>query len=80
MENQATDRAYRIGQQKNVLVHKFICPGTIEEKIDILIKSKVALSDELLSTQDEGANFTTLNDKALLEMVSLDIHKALGDN
>src|SRR5690606_17722565 len=39
VENQAADRAYRIGQKKNVLVHKFICQGTIEEKIDFLIKS-----------------------------------------
>src|SRR4029077_6862289 len=49
VENQATDRAFRIGQKKNVLVHKFICRGTVEEKIDALIDSKQGLSDELLS-------------------------------
>ena len=38
VENQATDRAFRIGQKKNVLVHKFICRGTVEEKIDALIE------------------------------------------
>ena len=37
MENQATDRAYRIGQHRNVLVHKFTCRGTVEERIDALI-------------------------------------------
>jgi SNF2 family DNA or RNA helicase len=49
VENQATDRAYRIGQKKNVLVHKFVCQGTIEEKIDELLNSKKGLSDELLT-------------------------------
>ena len=34
VENQATDRAFRIGQQRNVLVHKFVCRGTLEERID----------------------------------------------
>ena len=40
VENQATDRAFRIGQTKNVLVHKFVCRGTVEDKIDQLIESK----------------------------------------
>src|SRR5439155_18473964 len=53
VENQATDRAFRIGQKKNVLVHKFICRGTVEEKIDALIDSKQGLSDELLTGGDE---------------------------
>ncbi|MBI4265486.1 MAG: DEAD/DEAH box helicase, partial [Acidobacteria bacterium] len=44
IENQATDRAFRIGQTKNVLVHKFVCRGTIEERIDQLIDSKLRLS------------------------------------
>jgi non-specific serine/threonine protein kinase len=48
VENQATDRAFRIGQAKNVLVHKFVCRGTVEEKIDELIESKKKLSSELL--------------------------------
>ena len=43
VENQATDRAFRIGQKKNVLVHKFVCRGTVEEKIDALIESKIGL-------------------------------------
>jgi len=43
VENQATDRAFRIGQSRNVLVHKFVCRGTVEDKIDQLIESKQAL-------------------------------------
>ncbi len=78
VENQATDRAYRIGQKKNVLVHKFICQGTIEEKIDTLISSKKDLSDELLAGGD--AVLTELSDKELLETITLDIHRALGES
>ncbi len=78
VENQATDRAYRIGQKKNVLVHKFICLGTIEEKIDALINSKKTLSEDILSTQNE-LNLTELNDRELLDMITLDIHKAIGE-
>ena len=48
VENQATDRAFRIGQTKNVLVHKFVCRGTVEEKIDQLIESKRQFSTGLL--------------------------------
>src|SRR5438105_14487727 len=46
--NQATDRAFRIGQTKNVLVHKFVCRGTVEEKIGKMIESKQQLIKELL--------------------------------
>jgi SNF2 family DNA or RNA helicase len=45
VENQATDRAFRIGQQKNVQVRKFVCTGTLEEKIDEMIEEKKALAD-----------------------------------
>ena len=48
VENQATDRAFRIGQKRNVLVHKFVCRGTIEETIDALIAEKTALADDVL--------------------------------
>ena len=44
VENQATDRAFRIGQTKKVLVHKFVTRGTIEEKIDLMISEKQALA------------------------------------
>ncbi|MCK5763573.1 MAG: DEAD/DEAH box helicase, partial [Clostridiales bacterium] len=49
VENQATDRAFRIGQMKNVIVHKFIMKGTIEEKIDLMIEDKIKLSEEIIS-------------------------------
>jgi non-specific serine/threonine protein kinase len=58
VENQATDRAFRIGQTKNVLVHKFICKGTVEDKIDMLIESKKRLSEDLL----EGGAETLLTE------------------
>jgi non-specific serine/threonine protein kinase len=78
VENQATDRAFRIGQTKNVLVHKFVCRGTVEEKIDELIESKSRLSRELL---EGGADLllTELNDDELLKLVALDLNKALKE-
>ncbi|MDR3700168.1 MAG: DEAD/DEAH box helicase [Candidatus Sulfopaludibacter sp.] len=78
VENQATDRAFRIGQTRNVLVHKFVCRGTVEEKIDQLIESKRQLSDGLLQT---GADLllTEMKDDELLKLVALDINKALKE-
>lgn len=75
VENQATDRAFRIGQRHNVLVHKFVCRGTLEEKIDALIEAKAGLARDLL---DEGGErlLTELSDEELLGIVALDIHKA----
>jgi len=74
VENQATDRAFRIGQKQNVLVHKFVCRGTVEEKIDALISAKSRLADDLL----EGGEtlLTEMNDEELLRLVSLDLEKA----
>jgi non-specific serine/threonine protein kinase len=79
VENQATDRAFRIGQTKNVLVHKFVCRGTVEEKIDALIESKRQLSQELL---EGGADLllTEMSDEELLKLVALDLNKALKEN
>jgi non-specific serine/threonine protein kinase len=78
VENQATDRAFRIGQTKNVLVHKFVCRGTVEEKIDRLIESKRQLSEELLEGGAE-AMLTEMKDDELLKLVALDINKALKE-
>jgi len=78
VENQATDRAYRIGQKRSVLVHQFICRGTIEEKIDILIESKKNLSKELLEGEGE-ISLTELSNEQMLQMVSLDIQRAMGE-
>jgi SNF2 family DNA or RNA helicase len=78
VENQATDRAFRIGQTKNVLVHKFVCRGTVEEKIDKLIESKQQLSKDLL---EGGADLllTEMNDDELLKLVALDLNSALPE-
>ena len=75
VENQATDRAFRIGQQHNVLVHKFVCRGTIEDRIDQLIESKQQLVKEVL---EGGAELllTEMSDRELLDLVKLDIHAA----
>jgi non-specific serine/threonine protein kinase len=78
VENQATDRAFRIGQKKNVLVHKFICRGTVEEKIDALIDSKKGLSDELLAGGGE-INLTEMRDDELLQLVRLDLTASMRD-
>ncbi|HTA44489.1 MAG TPA: DEAD/DEAH box helicase [Bryobacteraceae bacterium] len=79
VENQATDRAFRIGQTKNVLVHKFVCRGTVEEKIDELIESKRRLSRELLEGGAETL-LTEMSDEELLKLVSLDLGKALKES
>jgi superfamily II DNA or RNA helicase len=75
VENQATDRAFRIGQSRNVLVHKFLCRGTVEDKIDQLIESKQMLVHDVLEGGAE-LQLTELNDRQLLDLVALDIHSA----
>jgi non-specific serine/threonine protein kinase len=72
VENQATDRAFRIGQTKNVLVHKFVCRGTVEDKIDQMIESKQRLAGDFLSGGTE-LPLTELKDDELLKLVSLDL-------
>jgi non-specific serine/threonine protein kinase len=76
VENQATDRAFRIGQRRNVLVHKFVCRGTVEERIDELIAGKQKLSDEVLSSGAESA-LTEMSNEELISMVSLDLNRAV---
>jgi superfamily II DNA or RNA helicase len=75
VEDQATDRAFRIGQKRNVLVHKFICRGTVEEKIDALIAQKTGLARDLLDGGGE-ALLTEMSNAELLRFVALDIGKA----
>lgn len=70
VENQATDRAYRIGQTRNVMVHKLICQGTIEEKIDAMIESKKELSDHVIGSQGEKW-ITELSNEELMRMLRL---------
>ncbi|HZZ71034.1 MAG TPA: DEAD/DEAH box helicase [Pirellulales bacterium] len=78
VENQATDRAFRIGQRRNVLVHKFVCRGTLEERIDATIRDKQAIADQVLSAEPE-LRLTELNDEELLRFVSLDIERATAE-
>ena len=70
VENQATDRAFRIGQTKDVVVHKMVCTGTIEERIDTLISSKKELSENVIGAGGETW-ITELGDKELMELLRL---------
>jgi non-specific serine/threonine protein kinase len=81
VENQATDRAFRIGQTRNVLVHKFLCRGTVEEKIDGVMEAKRRLSDEIVGVPPEGGEvlLTEMPDEELLRLVALDLRSASGD-
>jgi SNF2 family DNA or RNA helicase len=78
VENQATDRAFRIGQNKNVLVHKFVCRGTVEDRIDQMIESKQQLAGDFLSG---GADIvlTEMKDEELLSLVALDLGAAMKE-
>ena len=78
VEEQATDRAFRIGQKKNVLVHKFLCRGTVEEKIDAMIEGKRQLSRDLLEGGAEQV-LTEMGDEDLLRLVALDLKTALKE-
>jgi len=72
VENQATDRAFRIGQTQKVLVHKFVTRGTIEEKIDRMISEKQALADQVVTSFAEGM-ITEMDDKNLLDLFQLSL-------
>ena len=61
-----------------MLVHKFVCRGTVEEKIDAMIESKQGLSDALLSGGGE-INLTEMTDEALLDLVALDLNAAMKE-
>jgi SNF2 family DNA or RNA helicase len=69
VENQATDRVFRIGQIKNVQVHKFICIGTLEERIDLMIEQKKELAESIISAGE--AWLTELSTEQLKEVFSL---------
>ncbi|MBZ9634085.1 DEAD/DEAH box helicase [Clostridium sp. FP1] len=70
VENQATDRAFRIGQIKNVHVHKFICMGTLEEKIDEMLERKQALAESIVSTNENW--ISEMNNDELRELFILE--------
>jgi SNF2 family DNA or RNA helicase len=75
VENQATDRAFRIGQTRNVQVHKFLCLGTLEEKIDEMIERKQEVAENVVGTGE--AWLTELSTAALKELMALR-QEALG--
>ncbi len=78
VENQATDRAFRIGQTKNVMVHKFVCRGTIEERIDAMITEKTDLARDVIEAGAER-RLTEMPDRELIDFVALDIRRAVGE-
>jgi SNF2 family DNA or RNA helicase len=69
VENQATDRAFRIGQTRNVMVHKFICAGTLEERIDAMITAKSAMAEAIVGAGETW--LTELSDDELKEVLAL---------
>jgi non-specific serine/threonine protein kinase len=71
VENQATDRVFRIGQKKNVMVHKFVTKGTIEEKIDAIITDKQKLSGDILSAGGEQW-ITEYSNEELMKIFALE--------
>lgn len=77
VEDQATDRAFRIGQKRNVMVHKFITRGTLEERIDQMIDTKKGLAGDII---DGGAEkvITEMSTKELIDMVSLNLQQAIN--
>ena len=70
VENQATDRAFRIGQKKNVIVHKFLTKGTVEEKIDMMLEEKSRLSQDVIASTSE-AWITEMKNDELLDLFRL---------
>ncbi len=75
VENQATDRAYRIGQNKSVFVHKMVTMGTLEERIDELIESKKKLAEEIVGGDESW--LANLNNEAFRKLISLDRGEAV---
>ena len=80
VENQATDRAFRIGQRRNVLVHKFVCRGTVEERIHEMLLAKRELADAVLGSEGGAeAMLSNLSNDELLRFVSLDMRAVMGE-
>ena len=70
VENQATDRAYRIGQQNRVLVHKFITSGSVEERIDRMIEQKSKLAEDIVGSGEDWLGGMAM--EQLRELVALE--------
>ncbi len=77
VENQATDRAFRIGQHRNVQVRKFVTVGTLEERIDQMIESKAALADRIVGTGESW--ITELSTSALRDVIALSEDAVMDD-
>lgn len=77
VENQATDRAFRIGQQKNVFVHKFITLGTLEERIDQMITDKQKMADNIVGNDESW--LTKLDNQAFKQLIALNKHSIMED-
>jgi len=76
VEDQATDRAFRIGQQRNVFVHKFVCSGTLEERIQTMLERKREVADNLLAAGESW--LTELSNDELKRLLVLDRQEALA--
>jgi len=79
VEDQATDRAFRIGQTRNVLVHKFVCRGTLEERIDKALADKRILAGEIVGDGNAEQWITEMDDKSILDLFRLDLKSAVGE-
>jgi SNF2 family DNA or RNA helicase len=77
VENQATDRAFRIGQQKNVFVHKFVTLGTLEERIDQMIEDKQKMADSIIGNDESW--LTKLDNQAFRELIALNKRSVMED-
>ena len=78
VENQATDRAFRIGQTRNVQVHKFVCAGTLEEKLDELIEQQAALAESIVGTSE--AWITEMSTDELRDLFALRREDAVAED
>jgi len=70
VENQATDRVFRIGQKKNVIVHKFLTKGTVEERIDMMLEEKSRLSQDVIAGTS-GGWITEMKDNEIVDLFKL---------
>ena len=77
VENQATDRAFRIGQKKNVMVHKFITLGTLEERIDQMIEDKQKMADSIIGNDESW--LTKLDNRAFKKLIALNKSSVMED-
>ncbi|MCZ6679915.1 MAG: DEAD/DEAH box helicase [Candidatus Poribacteria bacterium] len=78
VENQATDRVFRIGQTKNVFVHKFLALGTLEERIDQMIEDKKQLSETIIGNDESW--LTELDNRAFGELIALNRASVLDES